>query len=191
MWKMNEIIDLLKFLFGFISWILFLFLAGNTLASLEWAIIICLAASLIFGYQQLRGGFILQWGTVFFFALCAIMVNFLHMVVIAKNMGLIANGFLAAIIWFTILIGKPFTLQYARADLPKERWYDPQLMQSCRFIAIVWGALMTLSTLVSSFRALNPGAYPEWVYSGISIGTIIGGTIFTQLYKKYKRSQRA
>lgn len=187
---MKDLIDLLKFLLGFISWILFLFLAGNTLASLEIAIIICLFASVVFGFKQLRGGFILQWGTVIFFAACAILVNLLHMEVIAKNMGIIANGFLTAIIWLTILIGKPFTLQYARVDLPRERWNDPRLVKSCRFIAMVWGAIMALSTLVSCFRVLHPGLYPERVYSTISIGTIIGGSIFTQIYKKYKRSQR-
>ena len=133
--------------------------------------------------------FILQWGSLLFFASCAIMVNHFKMVAIAKNMGIIANGFLAAIIWLTILIGKPFTLQYARADLPSQRWNDPQLARSCQFIAIVWGLLLTVSTLVSFFRVLNPGLYPGWIYSSISIGTIIGGTIFTQLYKKRKRSQ--
>ena len=183
----NDLKELLKFFLGFISWIMFLFLAGDTLPSLERAIIICLFVSLIFGYKQLRDGFILQWGTVLFFALCAILVNLLHIVVIAKSMGIIANGFLAAIIWITILTGKPFTLQYARADLPRERWNDPYLVQSCQFIAIFWGALLTFSTLVSCFRLLKPDAYPGWVYSAISISTIIGGSVFTQLYKKYKR----
>jgi hypothetical protein len=117
------------------------------------------------------------------------LINLLHITAIAKGMGIIANGFLAAIIWLTILVGKPFTLQYARADLPRERWDDPGLARSCQFIAIVWGLLLTLSTSISFFRVLNPGLYPGWVYASISIGTIIGGTIFTQVYKQRRRSQ--
>ena len=187
---MKHLKEILIFLLGFMPWILFLFLSGDTFASLQRAIIICLVASLIFGFHDLRKGFILQWGSLLFFASCVIMVNLLKIVVVAKNMGIIANGFLAAIVWLTILIGKPFTLQYARADLPREQWNDPGLARSCQFIAIIWGLLLTVSTVISFFRALNPGLYPGWIYSSISIGTIIGGTIFTQVYKKRKRSQR-
>lgn len=188
---MKDLIEILKFLLGFASWIVFLFLSGNTLTSLEHALVISFMISVIFGYRQLLSGFILQWGSVLFFAWCVIMVNFLHNVTIAKNMGMIANGFLTAIIWMTILTGKPFTLQYAREDLPKERWDDPRLVQSCRFLAIFWGLLMVFSTFVACFKVMRPGLYPEIVYSGISIGTIMGGALFTQFYKKYKRSSRA
>jgi hypothetical protein len=188
---MKDVIEMLKFLLGFISWIAFLFLSGNTLTSLEWALVVSFLLSIIFGYKQLRSGFILQWGSVIFFGWCIVMVNLLQNVTVAKNMGIIANGFLAGIIWLTILVGKPFTMQYAREDLPKERWSDPRLVQSCRFIAVVWGLLMVFSTFVSCFKVMRPGLFPEIVYSGISIGTIMGGTIFTQYYKKYKRSLEA
>ena len=97
----------------------------------------------------------------------------------------------ALLYWLTILVGKPFTLQYAREDLPRKQWNDPALVQSCRFMAIVWGLLMVFSTSVSCFKVMRPGVYPEIVYSSISIGTIMGGTLFTQFYKKYKRSSRA
>ena len=170
-------------------WILFLFLSGHTLHTLERSIIICFLASLILGFRELRKGFILQWGTLFFFTSCAIFVNFMKVIFVAKNMGIISNGFLASTIWVTIFIRKPFTLQYARADLPKERWNDPALIRNCRFIAIIWGLLLALSTLIACFKVLNQNLYPDWVYFDISIGIISGGIIFTQLYKKRKRAQ--
>lgn len=186
---MKFIKEIAKFLVGFMPWILFLFISGNSLTSLERAIIICFIASIVFGIRELRSGFILQWGTLFFFVACLLAVNVLKMTAVAENMGLLANGFLASIIWLTVLAGKPFTLQYARAELPKERWHDLELVKSCRFIAIVWGSLLTFSAGVSFFRAVEPGRYPAWCYACISIGTIIGGTIFTQVYKSYKRAQ--
>ena len=186
---MKEIIELAKFLLGFMPWLLFLFLSGHTLVSLERSILISLLASLIFSFRELRKGFILQWGTLFFFIACTLTVNFLHLMSVVKNMGIISNGFFACLIWGTILIGKPFTLQYAKADLPKERWDDPGLVRSCRFIAIVWALLLTFSALLAYFRILNPALYPDWLYFDFSIGVILGGTVFTSLYKKYKRSQ--
>lgn len=187
---MEDLKDVLKFLLGFIPWLLFLFLSGHTLASLERSIIICLLASVIFSFKELRKGFILQWGTILFFIVCTITVNLMNLVFVAKNMGIISNGFLACIIWVTIFVGKPFTLQYAKADLPQEQWDDPGLIRSCRFIAIIWALLLTFSTLISGFRILNPTLYPEQVYFDISIVVILGGSIFTTLYKKYRRNQR-
>lgn len=186
---MKELKELVKFLIGFIPWLLFLFLSGHTLASLERSIVICLLASVIFSFKELRKGFILQWGTILFFAACIITVNLMKLVFVAKNMGIISNGFLACIIWVTIFAGKPFTLQYAKADLPEERWNDPALIRSCNFIAIVWALLLTFSTLIACFKILKPTLYPGWVYFDISIASILGGSIFTILYKKHSRNQ--
>ena len=188
---MKDLKELILFLVGFMPWLLFLFLSGHTLASLERSIIICLLANLIFCFKELRKGFILQWGTFIFFIACAITVNFMNLMFVAKNMGIISNGFLASIIWVTIFIGKPFTLQYARAELPKERWDDPAFVRSCRFIAVIWALILTFSTLIACLKIFNSNLFPEWVYFDISIVTILGGSIFTTLYKKYKRNQAA
>ena len=75
---MKELKELVKFLLGFMPWLLFLFLSGSTLASLERSIIVSLLASVIFNFGELRKGFILQWGTLLFFSVCAIAVNFSH-----------------------------------------------------------------------------------------------------------------
>jgi len=187
---MEELIEIVKFLFGFIPWILFLFLSGNTLVSLERSIIIALLASVIFGFRDLRKGFILQWGTLLFFMACVITINLLKLVFVAEHMAIISNGFFTSLIWVTIFIGKPFTLQYAKVELPKEQWDEPGLIRSCRFIALIWALLLTLSTLISFFRILKPDLYPGWVYFNITLGIMLGGGIFTTLYKKYKRSQR-
>jgi hypothetical protein len=186
---MRELKELITFLLGFIPWFLFLFLSGHTLVSLERSIVACLLASLVFGSRELRKGFILQWGTLLFFVVCAVTVIFMHSMFVAENMGIISNGFLACLIWGSIFIGMPFTLQYARADLPKERWRDPALIRSCRFIAIIWALLLTFSALTAYFKVLNPALFPDWIYFDISIVVIVGGTVFTSLYKKYKRSQ--
>jgi hypothetical protein len=186
---MKELKELIKFLLGFMPWLLFLFLSGHTLASLERSIIIALLANPLFGFKELRKGFILQWGTLLFFIACAITINLMHMMFFAKYMGIISNGFLAGIIWVTLFIGKPFTLQYATAELPKERWNDPALIRSCRFIALVWAIILTFSTLIACIKILKPDLFPGWVYFDISILTILGGSIFTTLYKTYKRNQ--
>ncbi|MEI7983928.1 MAG: hypothetical protein WCI71_19940 [Bacteroidota bacterium] len=106
---------------GFLPWLLFLFLSGHTLASLERATVISLIACLAFGFRELKRGFILAWGTLLFFSMCVIMVNLLHVIWVARYMDLLSNAALACVMWLTLLVGKPFVLQYARRDLPRFR----------------------------------------------------------------------
>ena len=96
---------------GFLPWILFLFVSGHTLASLERAIVISLFACLAFGFRELKQGFILSWGTLLFFTMCVILVNLFHIVWIAKYMDLLSNSALASVMWLPMLLGKPFVLQ--------------------------------------------------------------------------------
>ncbi len=76
---------------------------------------------------------------------------------LADHMAIITNVFLDGIIWLTVLIGKPFTLQYARAELPPEQWYDEELIRSCRIIAIFWGTLLLIPTALNAFQLLPGG----------------------------------
>jgi hypothetical protein len=149
-----------------------------------------LAVSVIFGRKPLGKGFILQWATVVFFLFCAIALYGFRWIWLAKHMGIIANGFLAGVIWFTVLIGKPFTLQYARADLPQEQWDDEGLIRGCRFIAIFWGALLVVPTAFNGFRLFYPVALPDRFYFYLSLFCIIIGISYTSLYKHQKRKQR-
>lgn len=186
---MKEIKETLLLLLGFMPWILFLFLAGHSLASLEKAIIICLLASIFLGFNELRKGFMLQWGTFLFFTFCFLSLNLLKITWVATRMSMLANGTLASIMWISVLLGRPFALQYARKNLPKERWNDPELFRSCQFITMIWGALMLLAVAISLFKKTHPGFYPEWVYFDVSISIIVSGITFTIIYKHYKRKR--
>jgi carotenoid cleavage dioxygenase len=175
---------------GFLPWLLFLFISGHTLASLERAIVISLITCLIFGFGDLKRGFILQWGTLIFFSMCAITINLFHLMWMAKYMDLLSNSALAFVMWFTLLTGKPFVLQYARRDLPPERWNDPGMIQGCRQMTIVWASLMSLSVLLSIIRRTSLLSLPGWVYFGLSLVIIAAGLTYTTVFKRRKRLKR-
>ncbi len=182
--------ELAKFIFGFLPWLAFLFLPTNNWESLRRAVVICLILSVVFSWKQLRHLFILQWATVAFFFLAAISFYGFEWIWLAKHMALITNAFLDGIIWLTVLIGKPFTLQYARAELPQERWYDEDLVRSSRSIAIFWGILLLIPTVLNAFQILYPAALPKTFYFSMSVFGIVLGTFFTVFYKRLKRKQR-
>jgi hypothetical protein len=187
---MRDLKELGVLLLGFFPWLIFLFFSGHTLTSLERAIIISLFASLTFGFAELRRGYILQWGTLFFFCFCAVSVNLFKVIWVAENMDLLANAALAGTMWITILVGKPFALQYAQRDVPKERWSDPKFIQGCRLITLVWACLMSLAAGLSVLRRSSIFNLPGWVYFDASLCIILIGLTFTTLFKRQKRLQR-
>jgi len=186
----GELLDIAKFIIGFLPWIMFLFLPTDGWEPLRRAVVLCLAASVIFAWKMLRKGFILQWATVVFFVTCAISLYGFGWVWLAQHMGIVANSFLAGVIWLTVLTGKPFTLQYARADLPREQWHDEGLIRGCRFIAIFWGTLLLVPTAFSAFRLFCPTALPDRFYFYLSLSCIAVGIMYTSIYKRMKRKQR-
>ena len=175
---------------GFLPWMLFLFIAGHTMTSLKIAIIISFVTAVTLGFGDLKRGFILQWGTVIFFFSCIILVNLLDNVWMAREMDLVSNSALASIMWFTVVIGKPFALQYAKRGLPKERWSDPNFIRGCMLITVVWACLMTFAVLISVSRRTNWLPFPNWVYFDMTLLNIAVGLTFTTIFKRKKRLKR-
>jgi hypothetical protein len=187
---LTELAEIAKFILGFLPWILFLLLPTDGWEPLRRAVAICLAVSVVVAWRELLKGFILQWATVAFFLGCVIAFYGFGWIWLAQHMGVVANGFLAGVIWLTVLIGKPFTLQLARADLPPERWHDAALVRSCRFIAVFWGVLLLVPTAASTFGLLYPQALPRRFYFYLSLCCVALGIVYTSYYKRMKRRQR-
>jgi hypothetical protein len=87
----KELLEVAKFILGFLPWILFLFLPTDGWDPLRRAVVICLAASIVFTWKDLRRGFILPWGTLVFFLFSAISLYGFEWIWLAKNMGIISS----------------------------------------------------------------------------------------------------
>ena len=187
---MDALLDIARFLLGFLPWILFLFLPTGGWAPLRRAVLICLAASVVFSWKALKDRFLLQWATSVFFLFCAVSFYGFHWIWPAKHMSVIANLVLDGIIWLTVLAGKPFTMQYAKAETPRELWDTEAFKSGCRSIAIFWGALLFVPLAFSIFRVFHPAALPDVFYLLLTIFCMIFGIVSTTLFKRNKRKQR-
>jgi phytoene dehydrogenase-like protein len=80
--------------------------------------------------------------------------------------GVILEGVMALVAWGGLLIGSPFTLEYARDDYPRELWHNPQFVLTNQIITIVWACVFTLITLVglaSASGAALPALVTNWL----------------------------
>jgi hypothetical protein len=101
---------------AFIPWIFFGIFYGNT----DKAILISSLGALIlmgiFNFQELKKGFILPWGSVILFAFLALNELFPFLQLSPIETLRIINSSLLVIVLFSLVVGKPFTLQYAREE---------------------------------------------------------------------------
>ncbi|MGP8049531.1 MAG: hypothetical protein ACLPYB_02880 [Desulfobaccales bacterium] len=178
--------ETLTILLGFLPWIAFGVIAGPSLWRLNAAIIVALALVLVMGYKQMAKGFILTWGSLVFFGVLLVLVVLWKNLWVINNLDILSQGALAAIAWFSIYIGKPFVLQYARETVPPERQALPTFYASCRTLAVIWGVIFLISTgmtVAKSYGWLSGGMG----YQVVSLGLIGLGLGLNHWYPQYAR----
>lgn len=178
--------DLLK---GFLPWIVFLVLSGHSEEKLVIAIIAACIVFFIFQLHDLFKGFILCWGTFLFFMFMLISVVILGNRWVAIHTGVIANSTLAIVAWFSLLIGKPFTEQYAKEKVEKNLWNSVTFIRTNRYLTLIWGTIFLFCVLLSVLQLYFP-THKQWVYEVISDTVTMGGIWITLRFPKWYRQHR-
>jgi hypothetical protein len=131
-------------LVGLSPWILYSLVEGNGRLELSAALALGLAV-IILAVNWIRGGTpkLLEYADVAYFAVLAVVVAFASEGTrrwLELWGGETANIALLAIVLGSIVIRKPFTLQYAREGTPEEYWHTPQFLRVNYQIAWAWAA---------------------------------------------------
>ena len=109
-------------LLGFAPFIVFALLAGLSIDLALWA---ALAAAFVIGirdFAHTRLLRVLDMGSVVLFGLLALYTGFIQPSLSIPAVHLIVDSGLTIIALVSIVIGNPFTLDYAREQVPEEFW---------------------------------------------------------------------
>ena len=142
---------------SFLPWILYFILMGESQLRIDIAIVVAALTAIIFELKGLKKGFILSWGTLLFFIFMFIAVLVLRNQWVATHSWLFSNGALAAIAWFSILIRKPFTLQYAREQVSPDKWQHPLFLKINYLLTVVWGLVFLMGMGLHVIKFYFPG----------------------------------
>ena len=80
---------------------------------------------------------ILQLGTLIFFFITAVLYFFVNLDWLGRWISPLGSIALALIVLISLIMKKPFTLQYARETAPKEKWSSSQFMHVNYIISLV------------------------------------------------------
>jgi len=180
----------IKLLFVFSPWIAFWIITGGH-SPLRLRIGICVAAAMIavMGITRLHRGVIL-WAGVAFFSFAMVLVVWLMNIWVIHHLGILTSGSLFLATFFSMLIARPFTEDYARDHVPIELWDQPNFIRSCYTVTTAWGLIFLANTLVNVAKLYYPD-FGEWSYRGVELGIIVSGIVFTTVYSERAKRKRA
>ena len=101
---------------------------------------------------------------------------------------LAVDGGLFAIVLISILIGQPFTIQYARERVPPEVAALPQFKTINYLLSGVWALAFLVMTLADFVMARVPSV-PLWIGIAVTVAAMAGAIWFTNWYPQYRRRQ--
>lgn len=101
---------------------------------------------------------------------------------------LVVDGGLTLIAAISLAVGRPFTLQYAKEQVPEQYWSAPQFMRANLLISGAWTLSFALATACDAAATYVP-AIPLWIEIVLSLGGLAAAAWFTGWYRA--RAERA
>jgi intracellular septation protein A len=97
---------------------------------------------------------------------------------------------LLVIVLGSIIARRPFTLQFAREEVPKEYWANPQFIATNYRISAAWALAFLVLVLADIVMAFYP-AIPLWIGIAVTILSLAGAIWFTRWYPQRVRRRFA
>ncbi len=169
-----------KLILAFSPWLAFLLIAHDSLFRLKLGLAVGLVLSVVMGITRLHRGIILWVGLIFFSCAMLAVAGF-NSAWTAKHMGIMANGAMAVATWLSIIIKKPFTMDYARQHTEPSLWASPLFIQTNIVITAVWGLAFTFNTILA-WGKMEHFVLSELAYEVITYTVLIGTASFTSWY---------
>ena len=164
---------------SFAPWIAFLIIARDTLLRVEIGLVVALVFTIAMALMKLHRGIVMRVGLVFFTGATIAVIGF-HNVWTIHHLGVLANGALALGSWATLVLGRPFTLEYARQHTDPAKWNDPLFIRVNVLLTSVWAVTFTFNTALA--WVLMKRLWPEWACHTASYAALVGAAAFTSWY---------
>ncbi|MEL7640380.1 MAG: hypothetical protein AAGU21_12120 [Solidesulfovibrio sp.] len=177
-----------KMILVFAPWLAFLVIAQGSLFRLKIGLLAALVLCIILGVLRIHRGIILWTGLVFFFFSAVLVIGFEDSFFI-QYMGVMTSGFLGLAAWIGIVIGKPFTLDYAREQVGKEVWGNKEFIRSNTFVSSFWAFTFSLNAVLA-YGKINHFLVSGLIYEVASNSMLIFAVIFTSWYTRLARAKR-
>lgn len=166
-------------LLGFLPFLAFAVLSGpfgTTAALLAGALT---AAGLVLrGWRAGAAPKILEVGTLILFSVLATVTALMHRDLPLMGVRLAVDLGLLAIILASLALRRPFTLQYAREQVPAEHWGSPVFLRTNMVISAGWAVAILVMILAEAVVLLL--GLPQHLATIVIVAALLGAVAFTK-----------
>jgi hypothetical protein len=151
------------------------------------------AAAVLLGLWQRRGGGnvkLLDVGSVILFGALVLYTYVARPEWTVATVRLVVDGGLFVIAVVSLAISRPFTLQYAREQVPRELWTSPLFLDTNRRITGAWAAAFAVMTGADAAAQYLP-AIPVWLDVAAVVAAFAAAVWFTRWYSAVVRRRVA
>ncbi|HEX4355022.1 MAG TPA: hypothetical protein VHZ95_18955 [Polyangiales bacterium] len=133
--------------------------------------------------RNLRAPKILEVGTLVVFVAITIYVFATHTTMSVIALRLCVDIGLFCVVLVSMLVRRPFTIQYAREQVPAEYWNSPQFLSINYMITAAWTAAFGVMVLAEAALLALPAMPPAFGFGAI-IAAMAGAAVFTRVYPR-------
>jgi hypothetical protein len=180
----------MSILLGFAPFILFAILAN---LSVDLALWVALAAAFVIAirdFAHTRILRVLDVGSTILFGLLAIYTGFIQPSLSIQIVRLLVDGGLLSVAFVSIVIRNPFTLDYAREQVPQELWHERPFLRMNYIVAAVWTLALAAMTAADAAATFNR-KFPLSLEVAAGLAALTAAVIFTARYPAQTRPQTA
>jgi hypothetical protein len=156
--------------------------AGLVLAAVVAALLIVKS---VIAHQTIK---VLEIGTLILFAGLAIYAKLAHPAWSIIAVRLRVDAGLLLVVLASLVLRKPFTLQYAREQVPAEIWSHPAFVRTNYVITAAWALAFAVMVVAEAAMLYVPGV-PKRAGVIVTVLAIYGAFRFTDSYPKRRRQQ--
>jgi len=136
----------------------------------------------LFSYSKLIKGFVLEWISFLFFGAATINLYIFKNSWIIQHVSILMSLVFVAVAGISLLIRRPFTLQYAKLQSDQQAWNHPIFYRVNQIMTGVFGIIFLCTALVNIYRYFHPGVLNGWIVWIIAISIKIA---FVQNFPKW------
>lgn len=171
---------------AFLPWVFFAIFYGHTKTSQLTGSLGALILMVVFNFKEIKKGFILPWGSIALYVFLAINVfNIVDLSAIGTVR--LINSTLAAIVLFSMVVGRPFTIQYAKEEVDSRHWHEPLFVRINWVLTGIWAILMVVMALPGYFLTFEE-IHSSWFWRfGLMTLCLLAGIECNRLVPKLMR----
>jgi len=177
-------------LLGFAPFIVFALLTSVSVSLALWAAFAAGFVITIRDFVQSPTLRLLDISSVVLFGLLALYAGFIQPALSIQAVRLVIDFGLLAIAAGSIAVRNPFTLQYAREQVPKELQEHPLFLRTNYMITAAWTAAFAVTTAADALCTFTPHI-PLALDVALGLGAMACAIVFTVRYPVYVRAHAA